>query len=63
MDLSLGKIRQTVDFSSTDISRITDLAVFESTVWIGTDGGLVSKELDKKQTKHYSQKNSKLSHN
>ena len=49
MDLSLGKIRQTVDFSSTDISRITDLAVFESTVWIGTDGGLVSKELDKKQ--------------
>ncbi len=62
VDLSLEKIRQTMDFSSTDISRITDLAVFESTVWIGTDGGLVSKELDKKETKHFSQKNSKLSH-
>lgn len=49
VDLSLEKIRQTMDFSSTDISRITDLAVFESTVWIGTDGGLVSKELDKKK--------------
>jgi len=48
VDLSLEKIRQTMDFSSTDISRITDLAVFESTVWIGTDGGLVSKELDKR---------------
>ena len=62
LDLASEKIVRSIDLSGDDVSRITDILTIESTIWIGTDGGLIVSSIDTRTTKHFSQANSKLSH-
>ncbi|MEH6585279.1 MAG: triple tyrosine motif-containing protein [Halioglobus sp.] len=62
LDIASETLVRSIDLSGDDVSRITDILTIEGTLWIGTDGGLIVSSIDTKTTKHFSQKNSKLSH-